>query len=618
MKSQWKRLLLAAMISSSVFAATWFWYQATDNKFSSQNNEKPVAYVGKIFDDIQRRPASRLLWQAIYNGEPLFNGEAIRTSDKGEVRIQFAGSDRYLDLEPESLIVIKQNQGEIALDLMEGSLFVNAKEGGSAEGGTGGGLVLNSATGKVDLSGASASLSKTKGRDLDLQVLEGKASIQDKNGQSRDLLKGSSGNLGANGVQFNQSALQILSPSPQKPVYMDAEDVKPVNFHWKGFPAEASVAVYLGANRKDLKQVAKTAKPGDTEVSARLPLGKHYWKLVALNAQGQPLGESPIYRAQVLARYAPLAIYPAANADVAIPPGAPFDLNFKWQSGEETRNITLEVWKDAALKQIVSTKSLGKEDSFTLPALPAGAYYWRVSGFFEDSDKPILGKVQKFVLTPSERLRDPASIKKNIEVVWAQEETNEPQLYFEKPQLDLKWKASTQPEVHSWKVTVHEENGSPVVAKNLPVTETNFKAPVGKPGRYLASIEALDKNGDVMGEARERTLTLAPAPLLTGPKFIGEEILKASNSGRADLQWEKIGGAKEYYLTISKDGKELKKAKYVINSTALKNLMPGEYQVQISAMDEHGRMSEPGESRKLLVPDSSGIKAPKLKKIKVN
>lgn len=618
MSSQWKRLLLAAMISSSVFAATWFWYHATENKISSDSNDRPVAYVGKVVDDIQRRPASRLLWQSIYNGEALFNGEAIRTSDRGEVRIQFAGSDRYLDLEPESLIVIKKSEGEIALDLMEGSLFVNAKAGSGGEGAEGGGLVLNSATGKVDLTGASASLSKTQGNGLDLQVLEGKASIKDKSGQSRELGKGSSGAIGANGIQFNQSALQILSPSPEKPVYMNAEDIKPVTFQWKGFPADAEVSLFWGETRKDLKEIAKTSKPGATEIATPLALGKHYWKLVATNAQGQPIGESPIYRAQVIARYAPTLLSPALNGEVGTRPGVPVDVPFKWESGEETHRTTLEVWSDAGLKQKVATQSLKDADTFTVKELKVGTYYWRVSGYFEDADKPILGKVQKFSVLPSSKMRDPSSVKQ-VQVAWAGAETTEPQLYFDKPQVKVEWKPTTEPDVVSWKIVVNEENGNPVANTTVPAKQLSFKAPVAKPGRYLANVQALNKDGDVVGTGSERALTIAPAPLLAGPKFISkEEILKAGNDGRADLEWEKISGAKEYQLTISKDGKELKKARYTANSTSLKNLMPGEYQLQINAQDEHGRMSEAGESRKLLVPDSSNLKAPKLKKIKVN
>jgi ABC-type Fe3+ transport system substrate-binding protein len=88
--------------------------------------------------------------------------------------------------------------------------------------------------------------------------------------------------------------------------------------------------------------------------------------------------------------------------------------------------------------------------------------------------------------------------------------------------------------------------------------------------------------------------------------------------GKSKLEWSQVEGAKEYWLVISKGGKELKRSKYASNSTALKNLLPGEYDVEISAVDAHGRTSESASPRKLLVPDKSNLKAPTLKKIKVN
>jgi predicted ribosomally synthesized peptide with SipW-like signal peptide len=55
------RLLTAAIISSSVFAGTYAWYTATEKSNLISNDEKPVAFVGTLTDEIQRRQASRLL-----------------------------------------------------------------------------------------------------------------------------------------------------------------------------------------------------------------------------------------------------------------------------------------------------------------------------------------------------------------------------------------------------------------------------------------------------------------------------------------------------------------------------------------------------------------------------
>lgn len=600
MKKQWKRLLAAALSSSSVFAVTWFWYQSSDHLKNSHGNEKPLAYVGKVVEDIQRRPASRLLWQLVNTGEPLYNGEAIRTSQRGEVRIQFVDSDRYLDLEPESLIVIKKSEGEIALDLMEGSLFVNAKAGGAEANAPG--LVLNSANGKVDLSQASASLSKGRGDSVDVQVLEGKASIKGSDGQSKEL--------------STRTEVHIITPLPQKPIAMDADSPQPIPFQWRGFPEGSQVALWVGPSRKQLKEYVKTVNT-ESHLAASLPFGRHYWKLVA-SSQGKVVGESSIYKTEVLARYAPTVVFPTADADIPANTN-PFDLTFKWQKGDDTRQTTLEVWSDPNLKQKVAAKSFNTEDSFTVPALKPGTYYWRMSSYYTDSDKPVLGKVQKFSVKPPEQVRLEPPPLVPVQVNFTMPEAQLTQYYVEAPRLGLSWKADKAEQVASWRLKYQEENADPATAASLDVKETRVTTPVTKPGRYIASIEALNKDGQVLGTTTSQILTVAPLPLLRAPQFVpAEGTLQATQDGRTQLEWSKLDGAKEYWLVIRKDGKELKRSKYTNNVTALKNLLPGEYEVEISATDNYGRNSEVSPVRKLLVPDKSNLRAPTLKKIKVN
>lgn len=604
MKKQWKRLLIAALSSSSVFAATWIWYRSTDTSQSANTNEKPLAYVGKVVDDIQRRPASRLLWQLVNSGEPLYNGEAIRTSERGEVRIQFVESDRYLDLEPESLIVIKKSEGEIALDLMEGSLFVAAAKDGVPEGAPG--LVLNSASGKVDLSNASASLSKGKGNSVDVQVLEGKASIKSDDGQSKELK--------------NREQVKVLSPQVQKPITMSADSPEPVAFRWQGFPADSQVSLWIGPSRKKLVEVQR-APINSNQLLASLPFGRHYWKLVATSALGEVISESPVYRSEVLARYAPTVVFPTSNAEIPATQ-SPFDMSFKWQKGDDTRQMTLELWSDEQLKNKISTKAFTNEESYTAAGLQPGTYYWRMTSYFTDSDKPVLGKVQKFTILPPNVTAisevTPVSMEP-IQVKFTMPEKDLVQYYVQEPRLGLSWNGDKTEKVSLWRVRYHAEDEDPVLAKSLSVKEMQISAPVKKPGRYIASIEALDSQGQVLGATSSQILTVSPLPLLPAPMFSPSEgALQASMDGRTQLEWSRIEGAKEYWLTIRKNGKELKKAKYTMNSTALKNLLPGEYEVEVSAVDNYGRNSEVLPARILLVPDKSNLRAPTLKKIKVN
>ncbi len=606
MKSQWKRLVFAAFISSSIFAMTWLWYKSTENKITFHGNEKPLAYVGKAFEDIQRRPASRLLWQSVFTGEPLYNGEAIRTSAKGEVRIQFAGSDRYLDLEPESLIVIKQAQGEIALDLMEGSLFVNAKSANKQDGN--GGLVLNSANGKVDLTGASASLSKSVGSGVGVQVLDGTASLLGKDGSSQSLVTGSMGELGITGLKMNSSKLEIISPVAQKPIFMDPDDIQPVIFKWKGFPPQTIVTLYIGPTRKEMNESGRTTLANINELNAKLPIGRHFWKLTASDLHGKAIEESSVYRTEILARLGPTVISPLADA-LILSPNALQDVNFKWQKGEETRQVTVMVWSDNLMKKQITSQTFQKDEGFVLPALKEGTYYWRMSSYFSDSNKIFNGKLQKFSIR--KKARDP------VILTWGM--SPEKQYFVEKPILDMSWLANHAEEIAKYRVKYQEEGAAPEAFKTVEVDVKALNTPVDKPGRYIASIEALDKDGEVMGQPLQKAIALVPLPLLPAPKFFPENgVLQATNEGRVELKWQNINGAKKYEMTIMSDGKDLKKTTYVKNSTSLKGLPPGEHELHIYAVDEYGRSSEKPEIRKLNVPDVSNLKAPTLKKVQVN
>jgi len=622
MKKQWRRLLFAAFISSTVFAGTWIWYQSMASKNTSHGNEKPLAYVGKVVDDIQRRPASRLLWQLVNSGEPLYNGEALRTSEHGEVRVQFVDSDRYLDLEPESLIVIKKSEGEIALDLMEGSLFVNAaaaKKDADKDAPATPSFVLNSANGQVDLSTASASLSKGQGDSVDVQVLEGKASVKTKDGQNRELTSGSSGAVGDGGLKFDKNSLKIISPSPQKPVAMNADDMQPLPFQWTGFPADSQVSLMLGETRKDLKEIGKTQKAGENQLQALVPIGKHYWKLVAKNNTGAIVGESAIYRTEVVARYASAMVFPEANADVPATK-FPYDMNFKWQNAEDVRAVTLEVWSDASLKKKISTMNFESEESATLPALPAGTYFWRVTSYYENTDKAIIGKIQHFTLkeAPKEVLQK-ALESKAVQVSFTMPEKDHEQFYTTaEPHLNMTWDADKAQNVSTWRVTLESENGESSMSKQITVKTNHVDTPVAKPGRYIASIEALDQDGQVLGKTSS-TLNVSPSPLLPASDFLpATGPLKAHEDGKIQLEWGKVEGAKEYQLSIQRGGKELKKLTYKVTSTSLKNLLPGEYDLQISAVDASNRPGQPGPLRKLVVPEQSNVRAPAMKKIQVN
>ncbi len=610
MNSRIKRLLIAASLSGLGIATTLIWYRSTDSSLV-KTGETPLAQVGQVSDEVLRRPPTRLLWHAVNTGDPLFNGEAIRTSAAGEVRIQFEDG-RFIDIEPDSLIVLSKAEGEISLDLMEGGLFVNAKADGTTTAG-GGGLVLNSAQGKVDLSGASASLSKAQGQNLNLQVVEGSAKVQSKDGKTQELSSGKTGVLGSSGLQFDSSQIKIITPLPNKAVYLDPSKKPEVQFQWAGFPKEWQVSAFVGPGRKQMKELV-VAEAGTSQTKSVLPYGKHYWKLVAKDPVSHEVkGESPIFRLEVLARTTPTLLAPSPNAQLEFET-FPASVQLVWQKADESNQLVLEVAKDPQLKQKVTSQSLSQVERFNLEKLSEGTYYWRLSSFFPDVKEPWSGPIQQFRLIKK-------ADEKPVQVAIQWEQVNPQQTFVDKPSLLLAWSAGPQSNlVSQWKVSWKHENEAPATAKFIETADRKLEAPVEKPGRYLASVEAYDKKGRLMGRSENLTLQLQPKPLLPAPQLVpAEGPLTTRADGTGEFQWSQIEGAQEYELKIlNSEGKELVVKRATNTKMTLENMMPGEYSVSLVSIDSHSRPSPSPTRRTLVVPSKSQLRAPALKKVKVN
>lgn len=600
--------MVAAALSLGCFGLTKWWYISTEKKIQEEGNKKPIAYVNHTKDEISRRPVTRLLWQLVSDGDPVYPGEAIRTSALGEARIQFADSERYLDIEPDSLIVINLSENEISLDLMDGSFQVSqGAQGDSAP--TGPTLTLNSGSGKVDLSQATASLSKST-QGIDLQVLKGKAKIES-NGQTRDIESGKSGGLGSQDMAFKQEDLQIISPVTGKPIYVNPEALQPVVFQWKGAPSKAAISLQLGVSRKELKTKGDNL---DGKLAVDLSPGKYFWKLVAKDKTTQKvLGESALNRLEVAPRLAPSATAPEdKSAFSRVDPQ--MRVSFHWVRPEQAKLVTIDVWKDPGLKTQVLNKTFTKEDTLE-SQFPDGDYYWRVSASYEGLDKQINGKLQMFQVRPFEKP------KPQVLIGWQLPEEKTPQFFIDQPIASLGWKSDQKDQVRIWrlKLATTEEELFSDKAKLFETTEFQAKTPVPKPGRYIAMVEALDEKKQVIAKSSVKGFEVAPLPLLPAPAFEPKTgNLQADNQGRLNLQWNNVTGAKEYVLSLmDKDGKEMRTAKFTKNSTALVNLLPGNYKVSVLAIDQYGRKSQTEPSRSVLVPDTSGMLAPKLKGIKV-
>lgn len=590
-----KKIILALALSATCYGLTHSIYLWTEPEASNSQNSEPIAYTTRVNDEVQRRPVARMIWHLLNSGEPVYPGEAIRTSSHGEVRIQFVGSERILDLEADTMIVLTRKENEIALDLLDGSVFVAQNESKSSS--TDSKLTLKSKQGAIDLSKATASLSNTAGK-IELQVVKGEALI-DSEGEQKSIKSGDS-----------SSQIQILEPKGEQPLFVTGLNAKPVRFKWQGASEGLPIELWMGAQRKMLKLQSRILNTPEAEIRADLKPGKYFWQLKSPSS-----GETQIQRLEVISLLSPQPLTPVSGQNIIFEKD-PGSLELSWSHPPGTESVTLEIAKDAAFTQVIQTEVIPSSKTFSLRNLSKGKYYWRVSSYYP--------KYQQMASSPIWNFEIEIGTRKLTNVLWSENLGHE-NFFVDRPKLNLAWKESEEGRAKSWIIRLapsEQELANPNSNQTLKIEtqNQNIESPLPQSGRWLASVEGLDSAGNRVSKSEVREFQLSPLPLIAAPLLLPlEGEFKSTPRGDLKLEWAPVAGAVEYWVVLkNSDGKDLQSKKVSKNNMSLDDLMPGSYELELYAKDEFGRKSQAGSSRKLVVPESSGLSAPKLRRIKVN
>lgn len=597
MNSVWLRVFIAGILSLGVYGASQYLASSYRPVAAKNEAQKPIAFIQELQEDAEKRAANSLVWKSLTAGEDLRPGEAVKTSENSELRIQFVGSNRYIDLDPETLIVLNLEKGnEIALDLIDGSLFLGQEES-KATSETAPALTLKSKDGNIDLTNATAQLSKSENENVSVQVIKG--SIKEPL------------------TQKPISRIEILSPRLDQPTYInpDANSQGPIAFQWKGAPKGSKVSLWLGKSRKNLKALEST----DSEIlNLNLRAGNYSWKLVAVDPTTQKiLAESPLSRLRVVSRYPPTLISPAPDSETENT-----TVDFKWLPVEGSQKTILEVAKDALLKNKVVHKAFEDKSNFQ-EILPEGDYWLRISSGFQKGEALVSSEVFKFTVGRKAPPPPPEPVKTPVIISWLVDPNQRAQHFISVPKAKMAWQTNQPEQVHNWRLKIATDetalqNKDPsILVQELKTTA--YEALLPKPGRYVAQVEALDEKNQLLAVSTTQALEIQPLPLLRAPRFLPLNAdFQADLEGRLNLKWTAVEGAREYWVSLTdSEGRQIRKSKHSGLTAELTELLPGLYKVSVVAVDGHGRESEKESPRSVQVWETSGLEAPKIKNIKV-
>jgi hypothetical protein len=613
LSSDIRRLLTAVFLSAISFGLTFGWYYITKPKSKILEITPPIAFVQKTTNEVHKRSGSRTLWQPTENGDDLRFGDAIRTSSKGEIRIQFVKSDgtstdRYLELESDSLVVLKQNEKEISLDLMEGSVYVNAATTDKSDKMA---LSINTKAGKIDLTKTTAHISGSSTSKLDVKVIKGEAILKKEGAKTEIIEAGKTGGIGMTGMKVNSEKVRVILPDTTKPHFINADNPHPLKIKWEGFPPDAQVVLESGTNRKALFPTPME-KNGPNELLVNFAVGNHFWKLKAVDPVTRNiLSETSVFKTEVISRFAPIAIAPEPNFIIQTRRNME-NITLKWGVGPEFKEVLVELYNESTNQQILNKRFPANQDSTDLQNLSLSNYKWKLTGFTEEGNQALASQFARFAIQEKRIIKIP--------IAWNPNTKSTQHFVNSDPKLNLQWSAEDMERIVKWKLRLAPEGRDLAKGEVIETTHTKFEKVLPQKGRFIASVEALDSDGDTIGTSESRTFSVEELPLLPAPALMPDTgDFLAKSDGTLGIGWQGLEGAKVYNILVrDQSGKIIHENSSESTNYQLMNLMPGAYELQIGGTDNFGRKGELSAKRKLLVPDKSEVKAPKLKKIKVN
>ncbi len=606
-----KKVIVAALISLGIFLGTQVWYDR--NKIQNHTSEeKPMASASIVERSVFKKPLDRQIWLNTQSGENLFSGEVIKTGHESSVSIYFIRSDRIVQLEPDSMIVLQEETGSIKLDLVSGAMDIKPNKNATVFGDQK--IQLKSEKNQIDLSRSTASLKRQSNQEISLQVHEGSAELVGDSKEKITLTSGEEATFGNQKATRVENPVELIAPGFASTMIKKSGQAAAVLFQWKIKSKEfanAQSQLFVGEKKSEMKMLEQ----GDfLRTKTQLPDGEYYWQ-VKFSKNEKILAESSVSQFKLISLPAPILSQPSHQQ--VFPLREKQNIKFQWILPAETSRGKFELFSDPSGRQTLVDKDLQRETSLDQNLTP-GKYYWRVSVEYPEFKKTMTSSLLSFEVGPP-----PPPKASPIDVVW-----NSFPLTYEvlrQVSVPVSWKVSQKNNLAwSLQVQLKEESPSlrtPAAGTAAPILFSpqgqNYVLQFKNPGHYEIQVLGSDLQR-VVASTVPLILEIQGKPLLNNPKLLPETgSLEGQESGEVLLKWESISGAEKYKVVIETPDHQKKEITTKEHQTKVKGLPPGTYLVKVFSIDGLERSSGQVRPRNFEIPDPNGLQAPTLKKIKV-
>jgi hypothetical protein len=276
-------------------------------------------------------------------------------------------------------------------------------------------------------------------------------------------------------------------------------------------------------------------------------------------------------------------------------------MTLNWNRVESATKYRLLLFSKSSKNPIRIDKDI-KDPSFFIKDLTAGTYEWKVASIDKE------GKLSKYSAPRVFKIQKPKQIE------WLHK--SDLFEYVKIPEVKVKWSKTAG--AKKWKIE-YAQNQNFKNAISSVVSSTYVKLPLKLDGVYYIRVYALNDDEKRIAKAPIKVIELKEKPLPKAPKFRSNipSRLIASSSGKLKLAFNPLTNREDRIIlkVIDQNGEVIRLHRMQSVQEIIKGLMPGKYYLSAQVEDKYERRSLPSDSKELVVPKVSYVKAPEVQNI---
>ena len=412
-------------LSVAAYFGYTFWKDL--NSTAGRSDKEKVAEITYKDRITQRKFDDRVVWERVNKSTPLYNGDFVRTSDLAEAQFSFVDGTT-LSLYENTMIQINYSESEGLKILLDGgSVSLNASDKGNVR------LSLDDGSEVTVGKGAALSAKSGNGDVRTVDIKNGSASIEGRNGETTSLIAGESVSVSNNGEIRKKSITVTSIPQELRLLNSDGGEM-PVKLEWTKSEESADEDVIIQtSNKKDFSVISKEYVVKDlSEFLLNLPEGTAYWRVYTeKHSDEAEKGKIAVIDAEPVPLLSPVndAVFRYRNRNPQI--------NFSWQERNHADHYLVKVSSSPDMENPIIEEKVYKT-ALQSDSLGQGKWWWQVTPYYEINSAGYAGEssVASFSIVKGGSLKAPKlavpfkdttiSYKENLNInfIWSSDSTD--------------------------------------------------------------------------------------------------------------------------------------------------------------------------------------------------